>query len=78
VDGAVKLRSVRVVTTLPLFGGAALAWWFGQEILAVVCALAAIALAVLQWMTVRALQHNAAPDPMADGRSVADREQGPL
>ena len=64
---------MRVVTTLPLFGGAALAWWFGQEILAIICGMGGVLLAALQWMTVRALQHNAEP-----GGSLADREQEPL
>ena len=67
---------MRVVTTLPLFGGAALAWWFGQEILAVICAVAGMLLALLQWMTVRALEHNTPRD--ASGGSLADRERGPL
>jgi hypothetical protein len=69
----VRLRSVRVVTTLPLFAGAALAWWFGQEILAIISAAAGALLGVLQWMTVRAMQHNAEP-----GGSLADRKQGPI
>ena len=73
-----NLRSVRVVPPLPLLAGAALAWWFDQEILAVVCLLAGAALAVLQWMTVRALAHNAPPDPPAGGHSLAERERGPL
>ena len=73
-----NLRSVRVATTLPLFCGAALAWWFDQEILAIVCAVAGLALAVLQWMTVRALAHNAPPDSPPGAGSLADRERGPL
>ena len=68
-----RLRSVRVVTTLPLFAGAALAWWFDQEILAIICAVAGALLSGLQWMTVRALQHNAEP-----GGSLADRKHGPI
>ena len=71
------MRSIRVVTTLPLFAGAALAWWFDQEILAIVVASAGLLLAVLQWMTVRALQHNAVPGP-SEGGSLADRERGPI
>ena len=70
-----SLRSVHVVTTLPLFAGAALAWWFGQEIVAIVCATAGVLLAVLQWMTVRALEHNVSEPPR---RSLADRERGPI
>ena len=65
----VRLRAVRVVTTLPLLAGAALAWWFQYEVLAIVAAIAGVLLAVLQWMTVRALAHNA-PEP---GDSLADR-----
>jgi hypothetical protein len=66
----VRVRAVRVVTTLPLLLGAALAWWFDYELLAIVCAVAGLLLAVLQWMTVRALAHNA---PSEAGGSLAER-----
>ena len=69
---------MRVATTLPLFAGAALAWSFDGEILAAVCVLAGVLLAVLQWMTVRALQHNAPTEPPGGGDALADRERGPL
>jgi hypothetical protein len=73
----VTLRPVQIATTLPLFAGAALAWWFGQEVLATICAFAGVLLALLQWMTVRALQHNLPPDRPGGG-SLADRERGPI
>ena len=57
-----KIRAIRLATTVPLFLGAVLAWWFGLPIVAVFCALAGVLLAVLQWMTVRALLHNAPPE----------------
>jgi hypothetical protein len=69
-----RVRAVRVMTTLPLLLGAAFAWWFGYGLLAIVCAVAGLLLAALQWMTVRALAHNAPPDAAAG--PLADRERG--
>ena len=73
-----RLRSVRIATTLPLFAGAALAWWVDYEVLALICLSAGVLLAALQWMTVRALQHNAPQEPPPEGGSLADRERGPV
>lgn len=56
-----------MATTVPLFAVAALAWWVDYEVLALVSALAGVLLAVLHWMTVRALDHNAPPEPPGSG-----------
>lgn len=72
------MRGIRLATTVPLFAGAALAWWFGYAVVAVLCAMGGVLLAVLQWMTVRALQHNAAPNPPAAGGRLADPKRGPV
>ena len=70
-----RIRSIRLATTVPLFLGAMLAWWFGFPIVAVFCGIAGVLLTVLQWMTVRALLHNA---PVEPDRSLADRKRGHL
>jgi hypothetical protein len=64
------MRAVRVVTTLPLFAGAVVAWWFGYTAIALLSGAGGALLAALQWMTVRALQHNSG--------SVADHKRGPV
>lgn len=73
-----RVRSVRVATTLPLFAGAALAWWVDYEVLALIGVVTGVLLAILQWMTVRALQYNAPAEPPPSGGSLADRERGPV
>ena len=70
-----RLRAIRIVTTLPLLGGAALAWWFDYDVLALLCAIAGVLLAALQWMTVRALSSHNAPPERPRG-ALADREGG--
>lgn len=74
----VSIRVIRVVTTLPLFAGAALAWAFDYEIFALLCIVAGVLLAVLQWMTVRALQHNTPPEPRSSSGPLADQKRGPV
>ena len=73
-----SIRAIRVVTTVPLFAGAALAWWIDYQVVALLVAIAGVLLAALQWMTVRALQHNVPPEPPPPDGSLADQKRGPV
>ena len=53
---------MRLATTVPLFVAAFAAWLFDYTVLALLCGAAGLLLAVLQWMTIRALLHNASRD----------------